>query len=469
MVVAQAVDVTPLLGKEWYGLYLHGKKAGYSFSEVTRAEDGTVTVTEDARFRGSMAGVKQDLHMFSKRTYGPDGGLIAIASEVVDPASTSVFDARVEGDALLLRSVVSGEAKEERLARPAESLEDAVKYSRWVLGAPKLGDRMTYQVFEPMYEKELEAVSTVVGVEERVLDGVTTRVYKIATRIDLLGVDSVSFVSERGTVLEDVIAGIITMRLETEETAKDVGYENDVIVSNAALVSAPIADPRGRKGLRLFLRGPISAENVYNDERQFMEASGDGYNFVSQQVSLEGLPALRAPIVNPEVQDWTKSTTFIQSDSPKMVQKAQEILAGETDAVKVSEKLCRWVYSNMKSTFSARLTNALEVLEHLEGDCTEHSVLFIGLARAAGLPAREVAGLIYVEGPQPGFYFHQWAKVWVGKWIDVDPTFNQPLADVTHIKLSEGDLFRQARIIPLIGNIKVEVLPDLPETAADAD
>ncbi|OQB95532.1 MAG: Transglutaminase-like superfamily protein [Candidatus Hydrogenedentes bacterium ADurb.Bin101] len=117
----------------------------------------------------------------------------------------------------------------------------------------------------------------------------------------------------------------------------------------------------------------------------------------------------------------------------------------------------------MHNVFSARLSNSLEVLESLEGDCTEHSVLFIGLARAVGLPAREVAGLIYVEGSQPGFYFHQWATVWLGEWVDVDPTFNQLPVDVTHIKLSEGDWFRQAKILPLIGRMKIKVLTDLPE------
>jgi len=51
---------------------------------------------------------------------------------------------------------------------------------------------------------------------------------------------------------------------------------------------------------------------------------------------------------------------------------------------------------------TARLSNAIEVLEHLQGDCTEHSILFIGLARAAGIPAREVAGLVYVDDLNPG-------------------------------------------------------------------
>jgi transglutaminase-like putative cysteine protease len=150
----------------------------------------------------------------------------------------------------------------------------------------------------------------------------------------------------------------------------------------------------------------------------------------------------------------------VQSEDPRLIAKAKEILGGETDAVAASEKLCRWVYANVRTTYSAQLSNALEVLEHPEGDCTEHSILYVGLARAAGLPAREVAGLIYVGGDKPAFYFHQWAKAWVGRWVDVDPTFNQPLADATHVKLGEGDLFEQAKLIPTIGQLRAEVLDE---------
>ena len=48
----------------------------------------------------------------------------------------------------------------------------------------------------------------------------------------------------------------------------------------------------------------------------------------------------------------------------------------------------------------------------------------------------------------------------VGEWIDVDPTFNQPVADVTHIKLAEGDLFQQARLIPVIGKMQIDVVEE---------
>jgi transglutaminase-like putative cysteine protease len=457
---AALADLSSLLGKNWYGLYLHGKKAGFSSNELSLAADGTVVYVEDARFQISMAGSKQDLHVFSKRTYSAEGALLTIESEVTDPAGTSKFSAAVVGDLLELKSVISGELSTASIPKPKETLDDAVKYAKWVQGDPQPGATLAYSTFEPMYQKELEAKSTVAAIEERVLDGVTTKVYKIETRIELMGVNSTSYVAQNGTILEDLVAGIITMRLEPEDVAKDVTYENDVIVSNAALVDKPISEPRKRKSLLLRIRGPLEPGNIFNDERQSITQNGDGFDFVSKMVTLEGFTPAVLPVLDEDAKQWLAATQFIQSDHPKLKAKAAEIVAGETDTRKASDKLCAWVYKNMKSSFSARLSNALEVLEHLEGDCTEHSTLFIGLARAAGIPARECAGLIYVHGPQPGFYFHQWAKVWIGKWVDVDPTFNQPLADVTHIKLSEGDLFQQARIIPTIGNIKVEVLSD---------
>ena len=261
--------------------------------------------------------------------------------------------------------------------------------------------------------------------------------------------------------MEDKIAGgLLVMRLEPEAVAKDVTYRNDTIVSNAAMVDAPIRNPRSRAVLRLRIEGPLETEHLIEDGRQSFEADGGSYLFEGRKADLDGIATAHVPITDEAVRRWLEPSLFVQSDDPKLIAKAREIIGGETDTLRISERLVRWVYENVRSTFSARLTNSLEVLESMEGDCTEHSMLFIGLARAAGLPAREVAGLIYVDKPEPGFYFHQWAMVWIGEWIDVDPTFNQPVADATHIKLAEGDLLEQVRLLPVIGHLKVEVLHD---------
>ncbi len=456
--LADDVDIEPLLGENWYGLYLNGQKTGFAVNRIARDDDGVVTVSEEAQFKVNMVGARQDMRILSERRYAPDGSLISIQSEVNDPSGASRFDAKVDGDTMHLVSVLGGNEKTSDLPRPRERLVDSVKHARWVRTNPSIGDSIAYTLFEPMYEKEISGVSTITAIEGRVFDGVPTQVYKIDSTLDVMGIDSTTWVAESGQTLEDVVAGIITMRLEPEEQARDVNYSNDVIVSNAALVEDAIPDPRRRKELTLLLRGPLDDDHLFSDSRQHIAAVENGFRFHATLPTLEGFEPESLPITEAEVRQWLQPTLYVQSDHPNIVAKAEEIVGGETDSFTIARKLCNWVNANMRSAFSARLSNAVEVLDHLEGDCTEHSVLFIALARAAGLPAREVAGLVYVDGVQRGFYFHQWAKVWIGRWIDVDPTFNQPLADTTHIKLAEGDLFQQARLIPIIGNLRIEVV-----------
>ena len=456
--VAKAFDIDSLLGESWYGLYFNGQKAGYALHSVVKDKDGNVVLREDSKFKMNMSKVKQDMQVFSERTYRPDGSLVSIFSRVTD-VGTSEFDARVNGDRLILKTLTGGVAKTQDLPKPKESLADAVKYAKWMEGSPQIGDTLTFSAFEPLYGKEIGGSSQIAGVEWRVLDGVRTKVYKIKQTVDAMPLDTISYVTEHGDTLEDQVADMLTMRLEPEEVAKDVDYSNDVIVSNAAMVDKPIADARTRKSLRLTIHGPLSEEHFFNDERQYIQAEGSAFTFLGMRMTLDGFKTATIPVTEPSVQEFIQPTPFIQSGEKRLINKAKEILGGEKDAWKAVNTLCHWVHGNMHTTFSARLTNAMEVLESLQGDCTEHSILFIGLARAAGIPAREVAGLIYV-GDEPGFYFHQWASVWVGKWIDIDPTFDQPLVDVTHIKLAEGDLFKQAKLIPLIGKLKIEVAPE---------
>lgn len=466
-IIAEELEVKDLVGVDWYGLYINGQKAGYSRNEVAVTDDGTVTISEDASFALTMAASRQDMRFKTVRVYSAAGELVRIDSEVEDLKGHSRFLAENEADGLHLTSVVGGEENRKVLPKPTESLTDALKHAHWIRQHPAEGDSMAFKAFDPMYEQEMTGMSHIVDTEVRILDGVPTTVYKIKSTIDsaVMQLDSISFVTQDGTTLEDEVAGMLTMRLENEDDAKDVDYSNDVIVSNAAMVDAPIEKPRSREKLTLRLTGPLNADHVFNDERQYFRQEGDNWIFTSNTIQVNESEAVNVPVQDEDAKKYLAPTTFVQSDNPAIIAKAREIAGEETNTLRISNALCEWVHANMRSTFSARLTNALEVLNSLEGDCTEHSILFIALCRAAGVPAREVAGLIYVEGSQPGFYFHQWAKVWIGKWIDVDPTFNQPLADVTHIKLAEGDIFRQTKIIPIIGKLSVEVLPDAPVLA----
>jgi transglutaminase-like putative cysteine protease len=89
------------------------------------------------------------------------------------------------------------------------------------------------------------------------------------------------------------------------------------------------------------------------------------------------------------------------------------------------------------------------------GDCNEHSTLFVALCRAAGIPSKLCADIVYNQG---SFYYHAWADVFVGRWVSVDPTMDQLPVDATHICFVEGGLDKQLEIIKLIGVVTVEVM-----------
>lgn len=109
----------------------------------------------------------------------------------------------------------------------------------------------------------------------------------------------------------------------------------------------------------------------------------------------------------------------------------------------------------MENSPTISLPSAVDVMENLRGDCNEHTILTVALARAAGLPARICAGIVYLDG---SFGYHAWPVIWVGEWVKMDPTFGQYVADATHIILATGDLESQYVVNSAIGRLSVREL-----------
>ncbi|MGH7927285.1 MAG: transglutaminase-like domain-containing protein, partial [Candidatus Binatia bacterium] len=170
---------------------------------------------------------------------------------------------------------------------------------------------------------------------------------------------------------------------------------------------------------------------------------------------IEALTSFSLPSVDHRLGSFLQPTAFLQSDNPAIRSLANEIIGAEKDARKAALRIKDWVYGNIAKTPTISIPSALEVLQTRKGDCNEHAVLFNALARAAGIPAKTVVGVVYMRG---AFYYHAWAEVWLGDWVSLDPVLNQFPADVTHVKFLEGDIDRQLDILRLIGNLKIEVL-----------
>lgn len=240
-----------------------------------------------------------------------------------------------------------------------------------------------------------------------------------------------------------------------EEEAKSLNDSGslspDLLVQTAVPLETPIASPEGKRLLKIKLSGFDLAHFALNGERQ--QLAEDILEI--RREDLDQLRSYRLPLREPIFSAYLQSTPFLQSDHPQIRALGEKILGGETDALKAVERIRKWVYNGLAKVPTVSIPNALEVLQTKKGDCNEHTVLFNALARAAGIPAKTVVGVVYLRG---AFYYHAWSEVWLGQWVSVDSVLDQFPADVTHIKFLEGEIDRQIDILELIGNLKIKVL-----------
>lgn len=132
-----------------------------------------------------------------------------------------------------------------------------------------------------------------------------------------------------------------------------------------------------------------------------------------------------------------KPSEFWQVDDPKIKE-----LAGK---LKTPEEIYNYVSKTLKYDYGRVKPNvtrlgALAALENPnQAICMEYTDLFIALARAAGIPAREVNGYAYSENPdiQPlslvADVLHSWPEYYdvkKGAWIPVDPTWGSTTGGV---------------------------------------
>lgn len=226
--------------------------------------------------------------------------------------------------------------------------------------------------------------------------------------------------------------------------------EADIVRQTA--IASNVALTRDRDELRVVL-GNLDPRG-FDLEGGRQSLSGD--TLIVRREDLSNLEAdFRIPFGGPGLNAYVTPEPLIQSNDPRIQAQARQIIGRRRDPVRVAQLLADWVYQEMDKQTAISVPSAVEVLQTRRGDCNEHAILFVALARAVGLPARTAAGLAYLDG---NFYYHAWPEVYLGEWVAVDPTFGQFPADASLLRFTIGGLARQTELIRLIGRLSLEVV-----------
>jgi hypothetical protein len=438
--------------EEWWGVFYRGEKIGYA-NQIIEPKSQGYEIRDYSELRLRLLGTNQTalskLRMDVDREWALDKFDFELQSgEVRFKASGRFAPGRLE---------VETSSAGHRAAReiPLTQKPYLLAALKPFVATQQLEEKKDhyFSTFDPA---TLSQQTTKVVVEGREVIRVgDSSEPALRVRQQFKGISVVSWLDGTGRTLKEESPAGLSMTRQSPAQARELGATRSVSLDLIARTSIPVTAPITNADKKSLLKVRLSGF----DPAGFLLSAG-------RQQWREGVLEIRReppanvsgrslPIEDKRLASFLQPTPFMQSDNPSLRSLAAKIIGGEKDTARAAMLIKDWVYRNIAKQPTISIPNALEVLRIRKGDCNEHTVLFNALARAVGIPAKTVIGVVHLRG---AFYYHAWSEVWAGAWVSLDPVFNQFPADVTHIKFLEGDIDRQIDILRLIGNLKIEVL-----------
>ena len=119
---------------------------------------------------------------------------------------------------------------------------------------------------------------------------------------------------------------------------------------------------------------------------------------------------------------YTASDPVIPSNNPDIILKAAEILGNEKNPYRKAKLIYDWVTETMEwKEHENPNRGVLDALADTSGSAWDMALLFTTLARASGIPAIPVAGIVVDENRESRI--HWWAEFYLENfgWVPVDP------------------------------------------------
>jgi hypothetical protein len=436
----------------WMNIVQSNRKIGFSHSKFSADPDG-YRLQETVRMRINTMGMVQDINLKTIGRLNRDFSLADFDFKIKSGRFSFNVTGSVAGDVLTVRTQGAGAGRKADI--PLKAKPYLLPAITAAMSAAELntGDKYAFDIFDPATLGQTAVIVEVIGKEDLQVMGEIQSATKVA--LNFKGTSQLAWIGDSGEVLKE--KGILGIQLE-KTTREDALHGLAVAASVDLTQTASVASN-------------VRLEDLAHLSTLQVEISG----IPLQMVQLNGgRQAFKANILTIEKETFTNLSTdnrkrnlqnlekiflrpepFIQSDDQKIQALAQEIAGNHSVPLEKVRMLVAWVYKNIDKRPVLSLPDALSTLENRVGDCNEHAVLLAALARAAGIPCRVEAGLVYLKGR---FYYHAWNLVYVGRWITVDSVYDQVPADVSHIRLVTGSPSQQLDLIGIIGKLQLRVI-----------
>jgi hypothetical protein len=441
----------------WTGIVFNGDKIGFTHFAIHPVPGSTrrFEVLSEASFVLRFLGIEKKIVLKARDVVDDELALIEFGYDYrIDGSTLLQSGKRVEND-LHVSIVNADQAAVRTFAVPAKVYPSSVIALYPVVHGLHPAGEYIYPVYDGQTQTLGQVTQRVAGYEQsQFFDG---NAFKLETTLH--GQSTTTWIDHQGRpVFELALRGVMISALEEEGRAKRyvalaaLNKQEALIEFSLVRPEAPLAEPRRAARMTVELEGldrpPPSGDGQRcrsKERRQVCEISSAGFSSDGMHTA-----TAHAKYLSPSI--------TVQSRDPGIRATAQKAAPAGIPPIDRIARLIGWLDENIEKA-PLDVFSALDVFQQRKAECQGHAYLYTAMARALGIPTRVVNGLAYSEQLQ-GFLFHSWAESLVeGRWVAVDPTFGQTIADATHLKLLEGETL--ADLLPLIdwvGKLKIRVL-----------
>ena len=438
----------------WMNIFQNERKIGFSHTRFYEDTTG-YRLVEAVQMRINTMGMIQNISLSTKSRLNPDFTLQELDFEINSGRFHFSVQGAVDGNTLLVTTESAGSSR--RLDIPVKNKLYLMNSIMDAVAATDLqaGDRYAFKIFDPASMGQVDVIVDVIGPERIDIRGVNQAATKVS--LNVKGVSQLAWIGKEGDIIKEKgLLGISLIKTDREDALDGLTIEASQDLTKIASVAANIQleNVEALKVLKVKIEGPPSKNLQLHGGRQtfkeqVLTVRRETLSNLAPELKIENLAAIEKIFLKPG--------PFIQSDDQRIQDLVQEILKDDPDADPLTraKKLMRWVNTHIEKRPVLSLPDALSTLENKVGDCNEHAVLMAALARAAGIPTRIEAGLVYLKGR---FYYHAWNLIYLGKWVTADSLYGQLPADVSHLRFATGSPERQLDIMGVIGKIRLTII-----------
>jgi hypothetical protein len=437
----------------WMNIFQNESKIGFSHSRLFEEPTG-FRLTEAVQMRINTMGMVQDINLNTETRLNPDFTLRELDFEISSGRFRFGVRGSVNGNTLHATTESAGSSRSLEIPlndKPYHfgSIIDAVAAT-----GLKPGERYIFNIFDPASMGQADVIAEVMGQEIISSSGSDQLTTKVS--LNFKGVSQLAWIGEKGDVVrEKGLLGISLVKTDRKDALDGLAVESTQDLTRAASVASNVLleNAEALQVLKIKIQGiPPQNLQLHGGRQTFKEqvltVEKEKLTDLAPELPPQNLTALEKIFLRP--------SPFIQSDHQKIQDLAKEVLGDDPGPpLTRARKLVDWVHTHIEKRPVLSLPDALSTLENRMGDCNEHAVLLAALARAAGIPTRLEAGLVYLKGR---FYYHAWNLMYLGKWVTADALFGQLPADVSHLRLVTGSSDQQLDLMGVIGKIRLTVI-----------